>query len=189
VSRADFVVGIAESSEHLAIMGAGFAFGGSGNDIIFAPNTADTIDGGAGINTLDYSLLTNPVVNVDLTAGTAVKSGSVTDHLTNIQNVVGTSGADTLSGNSAANTLTGGGGADAFRFKGAFGADIVTDFQAAGSAHDLLQFDAAAFSTASAALAAAHQVGADVVINNGANSVTLKGINVSTLTTADFRIQ
>jgi hypothetical protein len=189
VSRADFVVGIAESSEHLAIMGAGFSFGGAGNDIIFAANTADTIDGGAGINTLDYSLLINAGVAVDLTAGTAVKTGAVTDHLTNIQKVVGTSGADTLSGNSVGNTLTGGGGADAFLFKAAFGADIVTDFQAAGRAHDLLQFDAAAFSTASAALAAAHQVGADVVINSGANSVTLKNISLSSLTTADFRIQ
>ena len=189
VSRADLVVGIAESSEHLVIMGAGFSIGGAGNDIIFAPNTADTIDGGAGINTLDYSLLSNPGVNVDLTAGTAAKPNAVTDHLTNIQNVVGTSGVDTLSGNSAANALTGGGGADAFLFKAAFGADTVTDFQAIGSAHDLLQFDAAAFSSASAALAAAHQVGADVVINSGTNSVTLKGMNLASLTTADFRIQ
>ncbi len=189
VSRADFLDGIAESSDHLAIMGAGYSIGGTGNDYIYAPDRADNIDGGAGVNTLDYSLLSMSGVSIDLNAGTAVKANGTTDHLTNIQNIVGSSGADTLAGNSGNNMLTGGAGADAFVFTSTFGADTVTDFQAAGTAHDLLQFDAAAFSSASAVLAAAQQVGTDVVINSGANSVTLKGLNLSSLTAADIRVQ
>lgn len=101
----------------------------------------------------------------------------------------GTPGADVFDGKGGNDRLTGGAGADIFAFSGAFGADTVTDFAALGLAHDFLQFDAAAFSSASAALAAAHQVGADTVINSGANSVTLKGVIAITLTVADFRIQ
>jgi Ca2+-binding RTX toxin-like protein len=101
----------------------------------------------------------------------------------------GTPGADIFDGKGGNDRLTGRAGSDTFIFSGAFGADTVTDFDATGTAHDLLQFDAPAFSTASAALAAAHQVGADVVIASGADSVTLKGINVASLTVADFRIQ
>ncbi|MFT4080223.1 DUF4214 domain-containing protein [Rhodomicrobium sp.] len=189
VSRADFVVGIAESSDHLAIMGAGYSTGGAGNDIIYAPDRVDTIDGGAGVNTLDFSLLSQPGVSVDLSTGLATLANGNVDHIANIQNAVGGAGNDTIAGNSANNVLTGGGGTNSFVFHGAFGSDTVTDFKATGANHDFLQFDVGAFATPSAALAASQQVGANVVIANGANSVTLNNVALSSLSAADFRVQ
>jgi hypothetical protein len=69
-----------------------------------------------------------------------------------------------------------------------FGADVVADFESSGLAHDLIEFDAGAFSTVNAALAACQQVGADVVITAGSGSVTLKDLSLSSLTTDHFRI-
>jgi Ca2+-binding RTX toxin-like protein len=134
-------------------------------------DSATTIDGAAGANTIDYSLLGLPSVTVNLVRGIATKANGTTDSLANTQNVVGTAGNDSLRGSTANNTLTSGWGSDTFLFFGAFGTDIATDFAAA---QDLFQFDAATFSTASAALDAARQAGDDVSIANGAKSVPLK---------------
>jgi trimeric autotransporter adhesin len=185
VTRADLLDGIAQTSEHLAIMGSNAAFGAAGNDIIFARDSATTIDGAAGTNTVDYSLLGLPGVTVNLVTGVTTKANGTADTLANIQNVVGTTGNDSLRGSTANNTLAGGWGNDTFLFSGAFGQDVITDFNAA---QDLLQFDAATFSTASAAFGAARQVGDDVIIASGAKSVTLKSLALSELTVADFRI-
>ena len=184
VSRADFLDGIAQSSEHLAIAGA--SIGGSGNDTIYSRDGADTINGGAGIDVVDYSLLTTPGVVVNLSTGIATQANGSSDTLANIENVRGGSAADTITGKAGANVLTGGGGNDKFIFKGAFGNDIVTDFQAA---HDLIQFDVGAFSNTNAVLGACQQVGTDVLITVGAsNAVTLKSINLSSLSASDFRL-
>ena len=186
VSRADLLDGIAQSSEHLAISGA--SIGGAGNDTIYSRDSADTIDGGAGIDVVDYSLLAMPGVTVNLATGIATQANGLTDTLTNIENVRGGAGNDSLAGKAGANVLTGGGGTDTFIFRSTFGNDVVTDFEAAGSAHDLIQFDTGAFSTVNAALAACQQVGADVVIAAGSGSVTLKDISLSSLTADHFRI-
>jgi hypothetical protein len=187
VSRADFLDAVAQSSDHLSIASAQ-STGGSGNDYIFAPDSADTIDGAAGVNTVDYSLISMPGANINLTTGIATKADGFTDHLANIQNVVGSAGNDTITGNGAANILSGGAGQNTFVFDGAFGNDTVLDFKAAGSVQDLLDFDAGSFATAQAAFNAAQQVGDNVVIGVGANSVTLKGVNIASLSVSDFRI-
>jgi trimeric autotransporter adhesin len=186
VSRADLLDGIAQSSEHLAISGA--SVGGTWDDIIYSRDGADTIDGGAGVDLVDYRALAMPGVSVDLAAGIAVQANGSTDTLSNIEDVWGGRAADRLAGNAGVNSLTGEGGSDTFAFRGVFGADVVTDFESAGLAHDLIEFDAGAFSTVNAALAACQQVGADVVITAGNGSVTLKDISLSSLTTDHFRI-
>jgi Ca2+-binding RTX toxin-like protein len=186
VSRADLLDGIAQSSEHLAISGA--SVGGTWDDIIYSRDGADTIDGGAGVDLVDYRALAMPGVSVDLAAGIAVQANGSTDTLSNIENVWGGRAADRLAGNAGANSLTGEGGSDTFAFRGVFGADVVTDFESAGLAHDLIEFDVGAFATVNAALAASQQVGADVVITAGNGSVTLKDLSLSSLTTDHFRI-
>ncbi len=66
---------------------------------------AGTIDGGGGTNTLDYSACTTGVtVNLGATG------------ITNIQDVIGGSGNDTLTGNANANVLVGGAGNDTYVF-------------------------------------------------------------------------
>lgn len=90
--------------------------GGDGNDNLSGGSGADSMDGGAGTDTANYSDFT-AAVTVNLAAGTS----SDGDILTNVENVAGGSGADTLIGNEFANTLVGGGGNDTF--VGGAGAD------------------------------------------------------------------
>jgi Ca2+-binding RTX toxin-like protein len=95
--------------------------GGAGEDtFVFADggSISGVIDGGGGTNTLDYSAYTADVT-VDLEAGTATGTGGVS----NIQNVTGGEGSDTLAGDSAANILIGGAGDD--MLTGGAGADTV----------------------------------------------------------------
>ena len=100
--------------------GADTLTGGAGNDIVHGDGGDDTIVGGAGNDTYDGGDGTDAVtyavttagVNVDLGAGTATGSEIGTDTLTSIEDVIGGSGADTITGSDVANVLSGGGGDD-----------------------------------------------------------------------------
>ncbi len=84
--------------------------GGSGQDTYVLGDGASfggTIDGGSGQNGLDYSAYATAVA-VDLAGGTATG----TTRITNIGNVTGGAGDDTLTGDAKANILRGGAGAD-----------------------------------------------------------------------------
>ncbi|MDP1750681.1 MAG: cysteine peptidase family C39 domain-containing protein [Reyranella sp.] len=83
--------------------------GGDGNDVLTGGAGNDALDGGAGTDTADYSAI-GTAVTVNLTSGTATGDG--TDTLIGIENVIGGSGNDTLTGSSAANVLSGGVGDD-----------------------------------------------------------------------------
>ena len=74
----------------------------------------DLLDGGTGSDTADYSPRP-PGVVVNLTAGTGSSSGD-TDLITALENVTGSSGADTLTGDGSANVLDGAGGNDRLRW-------------------------------------------------------------------------
>lgn len=92
-------------------------YGGAGDDILRPDSRSianDVVDGGDGSDTLDYS--TAPVtravrVNLGVT-GTQDTLGAGKDTIVNVENVTGTSFADTLTGNALANTLKGGAGSD-----------------------------------------------------------------------------
>ncbi len=84
--------------------------GGSGDDtFVFAPaaTLSGTLDGGGGVNTLDYSARTDKVT-VDLPTGSATSTNGVG----NIQNVTGGNEADFITGDGQNNVLTGGPGKD-----------------------------------------------------------------------------
>ena len=88
----------------------------------------DTINGGGGTQDwVDYSaeawLGGRSGVKVDLAKGKATDSFGDTDKLLNIENVIGTSSADSLTGNSRFNHLRGDGGNDVIRGNG--GGDIL----------------------------------------------------------------
>jgi Ca2+-binding RTX toxin-like protein len=110
--------------------------GGAGNDVLVGGAGNDVLDGGAGIDTASYA--TNTVaVTVNLTAGTATSAGvggSGTDTLISIENAIGGSAADTLTGNAGANRLEGGGGADTLV------ASAGSDFLAGGAGTDIAVF-------------------------------------------------
>ena len=85
--------------------------GGAGNeDVIFGGTGNDKIDGGPGEHDIaDYQGVGGGV-NVDLASGNV--SGAENEHLTGIEDVIGGSGNDTLTGSSEANRLDGGPGSD-----------------------------------------------------------------------------
>ena len=82
--------------------------GGSGDDRLAGGEGADVLDGGGGIDTADYSMA-GSAVSVDLSTGTG---GSTRDTLINIENVIGSTGNDRITGNNAANLLSGRDGDD-----------------------------------------------------------------------------
>lgn len=88
--------------------GANRLTGLHGNDWLLASAGADTLDGGDGFDTVDYSGFTGAI-----TANLG-NSGSNTGHtLASIEHIVGTAFGDTLSGTAADEAFTGGGGNDA----------------------------------------------------------------------------
>jgi Ca2+-binding RTX toxin-like protein len=119
---------------------------GDGNDNRFRGYAGnDTIDGGAGSDTVIYSrtssrlsdlVLANMVgeeplgINVNLLTGIAIAGTSGTDTLISIENVVATAGNDTMVGNASVNTFTGGAGNDDYTIDNT---DIVVEAAAGGT--------------------------------------------------------
>jgi Ca2+-binding RTX toxin-like protein len=83
--------------------------GNSANNILIGGAGNDTLDGGDGTDTVSYAATGSSVV-VNLSTGGATGDG--TDTLSNIENVIGSAYADTLTGSTGANVLDGGAGAD-----------------------------------------------------------------------------
>ncbi len=101
--------------------GADVLVGDAGNDTLVGGNGNDTLTGGADIDTVDYSYSsTNWTINLAATSAQAV-SGSETDTIATVENVIGGSGNDIITGTTAANVLTGGAGND--RITGGTGND------------------------------------------------------------------
>ena len=93
--------------------------GGDGDDVLIGALGNDTLNGGAGTDTADYSGA-GAAVTINLTTG-AGSGGAGTETLTGVENVTGTTFADTLTGDGNANVLRGGGGVDTL--SGGGGAD------------------------------------------------------------------
>jgi|GEM_PF-4462385 len=86
--------------------------GGTGNDTLNGGEGSDTLDGGDGVDTVDYQFW-NGSINANLLTGIVSFTGnSTTDTLQNIENLIGSSGNDTIVGNALNNSLSGGAGND-----------------------------------------------------------------------------
>src|SRR5882672_8855562 len=98
--------------------GADTSLGGNGNDYIFAViGTPESIDGGAGIDTLDTTLFSGNYV-VNLTTGLTNFAG---ESFINMENLISGTGSDSLTGTAGANLISGGDGNDTIN--GGGGAD------------------------------------------------------------------
>jgi Ca2+-binding RTX toxin-like protein len=108
---ADTIIG-----DHLENRLRGFG----GTDLISGGSGIDVLEGGDGTDTLDFP--TEVSVEVDLEAGfsRSLSSGEQ-DRVAFFENVIGTPGADVITGDAARNVIWGGAGAD--RIFGAGGAD------------------------------------------------------------------
>ncbi|BAN49815.1 peroxidase family protein [Metapseudomonas resinovorans] len=120
----NLLVGNAGNNRLIGQAGNDTVDGGAGNDTLVATvgDGNDHYDGGAGVDTYDLSG-TTANASVDLAAGTAGSAQTGNDLLTGIENVLGGSGANQLTGDNVDNRLEGLGGND--NLSGAGGNDTL----------------------------------------------------------------
>ncbi|MDR6661217.1 Ca2+-binding RTX toxin-like protein [Tardiphaga robiniae] len=108
--------------------------GGTGDDYLIAAadGEADSYDGGAGIDTLDYSTATSGVL-VDVASNTASGADIGNDQIARFEVVVGGSGGDTITAGAWSLSMDGAAGND--RLIGGIGDDVVAD----GAGEDVVQ--------------------------------------------------
>jgi len=85
------------------------ARGGGGNDLIIANSAANRIDGGAGNDTVSYQTATSAVV-IALGADVYGAGAALGDRLISIENFIGGTGNDVVSGDARDNVIDGGAG-------------------------------------------------------------------------------
>ncbi|MGM4961962.1 T1SS-143 repeat domain-containing protein [Tardiphaga sp. 1201_B9_N1_1] len=108
------------ASAHLNILGGTSAdsiIGGAGDDMIRGGGGNDSIDGGAGVDLLDFSDATAGITFTltQSSSNTSVNLSAVglgTDTYKNMEGVIGSAFADTLTGSTSNDTIYGGGGND-----------------------------------------------------------------------------
>ena len=92
-------------------------------------------------------------------------------------------GDDTLEGGAGNEVLIGGAGSDTFVFTSSFDGDKIVDFQVG---EDVIEFSTKVFADYAAVQAASSQIGADVEIAFGDNSITLYNVQLAMLSAQDF---
>ncbi len=127
--------------------------GGAGNDTLAGGAGADSLTGGSGTDTADYSGSTSGIT-VNLGAGSGSGGDAAGDTLMGIENVIGSSYSDVLTGDANANAIYGGSGADVVSagsggdaLYGGSGSDTLSGEEGAdqvfgGSGNDALHGDA-----------------------------------------------
>jgi len=116
VSNIENVIGTSGADNITGDASANELDAADGDDVLGASEGADTLSGGAGSDTVDYSTLASAQrINVTLQGAnetTVQVFGSANDAISNIENVVGTSGDDTITGDAEDNRLEGRDGND-----------------------------------------------------------------------------
>ncbi|MEG3166329.1 cellulase family glycosylhydrolase [Sphingomonas sp. PB2P19] len=84
--------------------------GGAGDDRLVLSSGRDTMDGGDGVDTADFAAASSRIVANLVTGAVLVSNGAVT--LRNVENMIGGSSGDQITGDDRANMLVGGGGGD-----------------------------------------------------------------------------
>jgi Ca2+-binding RTX toxin-like protein len=111
-SSNDSYVGTSASEVMTGFDGDDSIYGGAGDDSISGGGGNDTIDGGPGIDTVSYEYSGRSVeVSLAITSPQPT-TGEGTDKLSNIENLIGSTEPDILTGNSGANYIDGGGSGD-----------------------------------------------------------------------------
>lgn len=139
--------------------GASNLNGNSSANQLWAGSGDNVINGGGGIDTLDYEFASAGVTVSLANLSAQATGGSGRDTLGSIENLRGSRFGDTLTGNGGANRLygaggsdrlAGGGGNDVFVLDSRSGSDTITDFT---SGADRIQFARSAFAVGDGDLA------------------------------------
>ncbi|ORE93942.1 calcium-binding protein [Aurantimonas sp. 22II-16-19i] len=146
------------------------ATGGAGNDSLTGSDTTIGLNGGAGDDTL-----------LGGTANNTLDGGDGDDVIR------GFAGFDKITGGAGDDTLTGDFNADTFIFANGFGKDTVTDFDELNNSEKISLAGVTAI-TDFTDLQLNHltQAGANAVITDGANTITLLNVNLADLDVNDF---
>ncbi|WP_396273827.1 M10 family metallopeptidase C-terminal domain-containing protein [Hyphomonas sp.] len=155
-----------------------------------------TIYDTGGVDTINLSGFAQPQI-LDLRPGTfsslGDRPGQTPVHYVNvvaiaegtiIENAIGGSGADRITGNSANNTITLGAGADTFVYAAGGGADTITDF-----AVSVDRLDLTAFSSADALAAfngRTSSAGGTLLTFGAGQTILLQGVNTGQLTQSNL---
>jgi Ca2+-binding RTX toxin-like protein len=167
--------------------------GGAGNDVLNGGNHGDVIHGDAGTDTLSY-LGSSAGVVINLGGGTALGGDAEGDVYSSVENLLGSSHADSLFGDHLDNAikgwqgddfLFGAAGNDVFVYdESGYGDDTILDFTL-GS--DKIQFSAALFADFQAVMDDAVAFNGGVwLIGPGGSSVQLDNISLADLSASDF---
>ena len=170
--------------------GADTLKGGQGSDFLFAENADDLLEGGDGFDLMnggagdDIMRGGNGNDRLEGNLGEDTLEGGAGD-----DELFGGNGAfaDTLDGGTGNDTLAGEAGADTFIFEDGFGIDVITDFDAFSAAEVI---DLAAVTNIAnfedLQVGFLSQVGANTVITDGANTITLNNVLIADLGADDF---
>ncbi len=210
VSGIKFVDGGAGNDEIIGTFTADTLQGGAGNDVLKGGDGDDLLVGGAGADliageggtdTISYAF-TATGVTITLGSGGAEGSAGIGgdgagDKIAGVENVIGSTGNDKLTGNTDANVfiggkgndiLDGGAGADLFVFAIGDGKDTINNFEDNIDRIDVRTIAGIEdFGSLAGKIA---QVGANTVITFDANNTTtLANFDKSKLEAADFRFK
>jgi serralysin len=161
------------------IEGAVALLGGSGDTL----DNLGRISGNVALGDGDI-LMNQGQVAGDVTLGasdTLTDTGAIQGDVT-----LGASDTFDMSSGDVSGAITASSG-DLLEFSGNFGHETIDNFTATGAAHDTLELGSAGFGAYAALSSAMAQVGPNVVIGLGADSITLVGVAKSSLVSADFK--
>jgi Ca2+-binding RTX toxin-like protein len=96
--------------------------GGTEGDLLIGASGGNTLNGGDGSDTVDYTAATQ-LLDANLLTGVIQHVAGQADDVTDIENLTGSPGADTILGNDADNVLRGGDGPDTL--SGGAGDDVL----------------------------------------------------------------
>lgn len=143
-----------------------------------AVDDGGTANGGVDTAESDGIIIFNVADVVDIFTGTAARNV-----------LTGTAGRDTFNAKAGNDRLSGHAGIDTFVFKTGYDRDLITDFDARGADHDILNLRGLKSITSFADLKKNHaeQSGKDVVIDGlGGDIITLAGVSLKDLDNGDF---
>ena len=189
---ADTLFGTAAADVIYGLGGKDIIRSGSGNDIVFGGLGNDAINGEAGDDTL-YGNEGNDTLTGD--AGKDILyGGDGTDGFfggggddtiygeAGNDTMYGDGGNDKLDGGTGNDILIGSTGSDTFIFNTGFGKDVISDFTATGSTHDVVEIKASLFANWAAVEGAISDSASGAVIALDANNtITLTGVTKAVL--------